>query len=605
MSPRRGPCDGFAQAAALRVDRELGRAEAEKLEAHLEICAPCRVRAHQSEVLSAVLKRWDAEQNDGIRAPARLAMSVRTALQEEGQWRRREARLAYGIRLAAAASVLLVFGAAIVLGLSGVKRYGDEPPVAAAQPPAAPALRTVSLASLPAPASALRHADDPAPLDAFDLEPAVNFRRFDDREAFVEVFADLRARRLHEEVFLASSGETGEWLDLYGNEARLLSMGARAYLEAKRVQLGTSLFDHLARSLGGARAVAVAPGDRPRYGNLPVSVDTGLLVRDFVRLPRDQMRLDAWLGEEQIPPLSGGVHVRVLTDGGIASTGFDGAAQVWDLKLSVTASVTTLREGVGDHLVAVVRDAWRPVFIPAGELIAGGRADRVVTRAVWIPAGRGEERYYDIPCVAVGTPGKSHGETPLPTGKIAGPDLRVLLASGADAAAVRALVDRQVRSMGYTGRDYSLLDAYGASRYGRDGFDLMVNQRARILRFVQARGLVLSDEHGAFDGIELSDLPRAAASRLLARILLGYEVEAMIGRGIEEPATASQPADEEVTPLRVTLLELLGREDTFRTVEAPGTEVRVSRLLPRDSDVAFEAVEREGRTLLLSGLSGR
>ena len=42
-----GACDGYAQAAALRVDRELGRAEEAALESHLETCAACRARARQ------------------------------------------------------------------------------------------------------------------------------------------------------------------------------------------------------------------------------------------------------------------------------------------------------------------------------------------------------------------------------------------------------------------------------------------------------------------------------------------------------------------------------------------------------------------------------
>jgi hypothetical protein len=227
------------------------------------------------------------------------------------------------------------------------------------------------------------------------------------------------------------------------------------------------------------------------------------------------------------------------------------------------------------------------VFVPAGELVAGGRVDRVVVQGLWIPATGGEARHA-LACFPVSTSGAAHGEAPRPTGRVAGPRLRALLAGGAEAGAVADLVHRQLRRLGGMGHDYSLLYAYEGYLQRPAYDDLLVGFQRRVLGH-RAGGFVAAGVRGDFAGVEASALSAPAAARLLSRLLAGYLVEARIA--VHEAARSPIVPAPEVTPLRVTLFEILAHPGTFRAPREAGEAHRVLRLEETVGDVAFEVVE--------------
>jgi hypothetical protein len=600
--PRPGhPCAAFAEAAVLAVDRELGPAEAARLEVHLELCASCRSLARRSAGVSAALRRWDRETND-LRPPARLALAVRAALRQEGAWRRRERRLVLLNRVTVAASVVLAFGPAIGLGLSAPRADSQAPAVVATaaphpRPPAAAAgvrpsghrARVASALSGPE-ASAVAGFDAGAPAtferDTFAVP------RGGGTTPFLDAFTRLEVRRIErrrdERAFLAEVGEPGEWLRLSGGEERLLTLGARAYLERKAAELGTGLFEHLGRSRDPGAHV---------YAPVPEAVPTDVRVADVVSVPLERAALDAWLAREPWSPTAG-LQVHFI-DVPPAREGSAGPRLVWDLEEAVRVGAVTLGEGVEHDLVVLVRDVAHPVFVPAGELVAGGLVDRVVARGLWIPAVRGEARHA-LPCLPVSSAAAASGDLPRPTGRVAGPELRALLAGGADAGAVASLVHRQLRRLGGMGHDYSLLDAYEGYFHGGTYEQLRLDVERRFLGR-RAGGFVAAGVRGAFVGLEVSDLPPLAAARLLSRLLAGYLVETKIA--VHEAAQSPIVSPREATPLRATLFEVLGHGATFRASGEPGEGPRVLRLPGAVGSVTFEVVERApGLRALASGL---
>lgn len=594
--PSGGPgagCEGFAQAAMLRVDRELGPAESAALDAHLAVCPACRRRAAQSEALSAVLKRWDNAQVRDIEVPARLRMALRTAVADEGRWRRVETRGVRRLHLATAASVVLALGAGLLAGLGFT---ADAPAVGPTFTTArAPSPAPAPLADLPAlpRASVELTASRPGPSRLHDLRidgsrPA-GWLSAEERDEARRVLARCETRRLVREAFERDYGEDAYWLvDAHGGEERLITESAWLHLQSS-----PALHVLAARRPEELRTVAD-----------PVRVlDTGRRVADFLRLPGGRDDLEKTLAERRHPIQTEGgspafVHVSLLLPekGRSSRTALE---RMVGLSYAVEKGQVILREGADDDLVAVVHGTRYPVFIPAGELIGGGRVDRVVLKGIVLPV-TASARPVLIPCVAASTPGASHGDHPTPTGMVGGPSLRSLLARRARAHEVRAWIAAHVPILDRWGRDYSLLAFY-------DSTAQTTNLKTLTGLFVTygARGFAMTDPEGGLVSVEVSDLPPESAAPLLARLLVGYAAEVHMADERARIHGAEPAVRDEPRPSVTTLIDLVGSEASFRAPDTHSSGARVLRMIEPRTDVGVEVVEDEpgGGAVLASGFT--
>jgi hypothetical protein len=123
-------CDAFEKSLALDAGGDLTPAEAARLEAHLEACAPCRELARaiqESQAALKVLSQEDALEEDALAAWRRRVMA-----RIEGEPRRRVLGWRWAWAVAAAMALLAVLTAPQLL-----RRTPPVPPVGQAVPPAA------------------------------------------------------------------------------------------------------------------------------------------------------------------------------------------------------------------------------------------------------------------------------------------------------------------------------------------------------------------------------------------------------------------------------------------------------------------------------------
>lgn len=577
-------CEAFARAVALKVDRELGPAETAALEAHLATCPACRARAREARALSAILKRWDAETAGRVQTPARVRPALRITVDDEGRWRRAEVRGVRRVRLATVASILLVLAIGLVLGLGAagsgdVVRGATLPAVEVARVEAGPVISgrlPGARARLDVTLPGASHLSD---FSVVRTDP-LRWLSEEEKAAFGGVLAFAETRRLQREAFEGVVGKPAVWwTDPVKGKDRLVTVSALA---------------HLRKVYRGA-VFAMAPPEEGRtiVDHTPI-VDTGRRIVDFLDLPGSRPLLEKVLAHTpillEVPRESGPNDVMgrmFLLEG---SRDLDAsravAVRVSDLLRAVRDGFVTLREGPGEDLVAIVQGGHRPVFVPAGELIAGGRVDRVVMQGIWIPAVSTEQPI-QIPCAAASTPGASHGEKPEPTGMVAGPGLRGLLARRADAQEVRGWIGRHVPILDRWGRDYSLLAFYDPAAQSRT-----LGVFTRYFLQQKTRGFVVTDVDGNLLGVETTDLPTTGAASLLARLFVGYVAEN--GMNVLRARLHGEAA--EVRPdacsAVVALLDILGSEATFRARPRNGRTPRVLRMVDPRTRAAFEVVEQ-------------
>jgi hypothetical protein len=586
-------CEAFSQAAMLRVDRELGPAEGAALDAHLAVCPACRLKAAQAEALSAVLKRWDNAQAGSIQAPARLRMALRAAVADEGRWRRVETGRIRRLHLATAASVVLALGAGLLAGLWSVSLQAGAEPVFTAS--WVPGRAAVALADLPAleSASVELGASAPPPSRLRDLKieegRPTGWLTADERALARQALARSQTQRLLREAFERDYGEDAYWLvDARGGEERLITRSAWLHLQ----------------SSPALRVIASRQPEEARTVADPVRMlDTGRTVADFLGLPGRRDALERALLEERRPIKQGADapafgHVSfLLPERGRAPRAV--LRRTVDLAYAVAKGEVILREGAGDDLVAVVHGTRHPVFLPAGELIGGGRVDRVVLEGTLLPV-TSSARPVLIPCVAASTVGGSHGDHPTPTGMVAGPSLRSLLARKTSVHEVRAWIAAHVPILDKWGRDYSLLAFYDSTAQTAN-----LKVLTSLFLVTGARGFALTDLEDGLVGVEVSDLPRESASPLLARLLVGYSAELHMAAARarihgEPPAARAEPR-----PSVMTLLDLVGSTERFRALETRSTDARVLRMVESRTDVGVEVVEETpgGGAVLVSGFA--
>ena len=570
--PSPGAC-GFSQAAMLFVDRELTEIELAALETHLESCAACRRHARQAEGLSVILKHWDQERVARIRAPRRLALEIRGAVADVGQQRRSERRLLFASRLAMAASILIVLGGALLFG-SGVEPALPELARVDALAPVPRALLSRDAPELDLPA---RDPLSPAasPLAALDggvphaLVPLDGEEKAFTEVALVHLELCRRWTDQTEADFAARVGEPAILQTDHHGRMVFLSRGALEFIQ------DVSGAGNLEGFLRGLQARVEVPGRLPghEYGEPSLDVDTGRVVTDVLPLPVDAKQLDAWLAKQALVGSETGLRFRAVPAG--ANTPKPArAAHVYDLARAMGDGAASLRPGTGDDVVLIADGLRHPVFLPRGELIGGGSVDRVVARPTWIPATAGRERFL-IPCLPVSS---VHDEMPFrAVGLVAGPEIRRLLATeGAGRDEVLTAVMRQTPATGMT---YSLLDWYDDPELRR-----VVKARSRQIHRLGWRGFMVSERTGELRGIEVTSLPVGAAADLMARLWVGYLIEDAVTRHADA-------AEEEASPLRVTLMNLLSYEGTFRAPPQQGGKHRESRLRDVHSGVLVDSFE--------------
>lgn len=177
----------------------------------------------------------------------------------------------------------------------------------------------------------------------------------------------------------------------------------------------------------------------------------------------------------------------------------------------------------------------RPIFVPAGELVAGGVADRVVaSRRVDRPRGP-HLRRAARDRAALPVPRARAEAPPVAVGAVAGPALRARLARGEDASTLGALVSAQLRDAGLLGPEGAALPSLLAL-YARDADAIAARAAAMVAELgPDAGGFVATDPDGRFQGIERVDVPEAARASTLARLLAGYLAEARVRSAADGP----------------------------------------------------------------------
>ncbi|MFV1960033.1 MAG: ARPP-1 family domain-containing protein, partial [Planctomycetota bacterium] len=374
----------------------------------------------------------------------------------------------------------------------------------------------------------------------------------------------------NERTFWLEFGQRGIPWETEEGEDRLVTLGALASIQAH----GAGSVEGFVR---GLRERTFAAGGEPRrvYGRPRALVDTGRRVADVVSLPRRRDRLDAWLAQPGLDLAKGTLTLHPIRR--VEGADVAGGPSVLDLERAFQGGGVRLVEGTGDHLVAIVKGLKSPVYVPAGELVAGGRVDRVVARDVWIPAGMGEARF-DVPCVAVSSPGGSEDGSPRPTGFMAGPALRAILARGGRPEKVLALVDAQVRPRSL---DFSLL-----TWYDHPALRKIKRQRAALFLRQAWTGFLATDGRGALVGFDVTALPAASAADLLARLALGYEIEAVLAAAQAPRGARAAP---QAPPALVTLLDLFASEGTLRSSDPGEGPMRPARLHDARTNVVVDA----------------
>jgi len=261
-----------------------------------------------------------------------------------------------------------------------------------------------------------------------------------------------------------------------------------------------------------------------------------------------------------------------------------------------------------DSVIALVEGTDLPIFIPAGQFLTGGLADRVLAQPVWLPATRGKKPYM-ISCRVVQKFELGDVRAPLVLQReIAGPTLRALLAAGASPREVREGAERILAALqGETGTllgDWSLYTVH-RGMHAR----VMAALGETKFRWSDLQGFVVTDARGRFVGSEIVRPGGPAASELLRRLWVSYSLEAGLRQQAREALAgdaarlAKAFAAPRVAPGAI-LRRLAKHAGTFhlaRDVRQP-VGARVSSLEVVAAGVALHAVQVAGRPAIVSTL---
>lgn len=511
------PCPALEAALHAYADRELGEAEAARVEAHLEQCAGCVAALREVEAVGAVLKQWERQQAPA--APPRLARNVLAQVREEqaaaapGPRRvRRAPRAARRPAFAWAAAALLLVG----VGVLGARLAAPPPP---------PEPFTPSVATLPP--GPQRPAPAPAPVEVQplprDLLARAPLRALElpggpeglpegvSREAFLAGALDAQRTLEMELEFERRVGVRGVWIvDVQdGVERRLLVTPAAAEAFAPE-DLVAWLRARAAETASAAPAPATSgPGPVParalaaRLAPVPASAPV-------FQLGREGSAQGVLLRVRAVPRAAGAAGQLAL----------DPLVAVREGVLRLEPDDT--REGP-PAVVALVRGAAQPLWMPAGQLLSTPAGDMALAQAAWLPAGAGETRWR-LACVPVSAGVARPGPVRL-LPFVAPPALRHALLEDEPALRVRELLARW--RLGGSAADvpggWSLLELYDeAAELAR------VQELARVAAQLPG-GFVAADGEERALGLELPGLAGPAQEALVARLLHGYAWQALRG----------------------------------------------------------------------------
>ncbi len=619
MSPMQPPirtCDRISEQIHLLVDKELGPAETAVVEKHLHECARCQIVAARLERMSSVLKQWDVECNDHDAPALRLQNAVLARVAEQGAVRRRENRMDNLVQFATAACVLIAIGLAVVLGL----QPGDEAPERVVTVKTRPA----PLASVPSHAGtvltdaaiakgldALEGYDPIAPVDTPLRRPLRVKQLTSDGSAEHLAVIVERMRRVEELTEQLGTQVMACYLPSFdGQLARTLPVKTYRYLyERGLIREWT-----LSVQQRGSRTV-----ESGRTSPEPTARETGKVAREMLEpMPGLRGTKIGSLFERPAMQLPVNVRARRVRDAKpavspLASTPLDpnpaaGSRDQGFLDPVVAQSQArkqlTLKEGKdAGSVIALVEGTTQPIFIPAGQLLTGGKADRVVAQPVWLPPAAATTPYV-IPCRVVEQYPDGNGEEePMIQPWIAGPTIRALLAAGASQAEVKEAARLQVEAFvskqkkRYLGDNWSLAHIYGHHTSKTNMASLTRGYRVRK----DDAGFVVTDNQDRVLGVEIVRLKGPAAEALLHRLWFSYALEGILRvRGTSTQAVAA-PSE----GIREAMRVIVNHNGSFRmpTGFTQIDRTRVSSVEVEAAGLHIHALEAYGKPTVVSALS--
>lgn len=609
LEPTLMPCQTIEPLLGSHLDRELTRAEEARVEEHLDHCDRCRARLEHLEALSGALKAWEASALTPVPPDLRLKHAVLARVAETSHQRRVDDRVLRLTHLAVAACVLVALGLGFVLGW-GFETPLDATPGAAGRP----VDFATTAASLPSTELGPRRRFDP-----FSLEARASLDGVVSPDAAAPV-APLPRLRAIEFGVLSRALAQGALLDLEratGREGVVLPGRFDDTIVVTRDVLDSPSLRHMLSKWRPdlARPASVAPAPSTSR-TTPVAVlgePTGRTVTDLlgpmpglggdVNAFRSAPPMLAWRPAGGSDParragtvLARGIHRSPgAPRPALAST--DGV--VLDHRIRVIDPLDAQEDGqlvFEDHdlerdtVLVRATGTSGPIFIPAGQVLTGGLTDRVTARPLWIhPTPQGEQRYR-LPCMPIRRgPDRTDGrERVRLTRWIVGPSLRSLLAQGVPAETFLDVAERQARASGLAsaafGR-FSLLDVFQSPA------SPVLDARAAWQGAFQGdpyAGFVVTRDADEVLGIEVVRFTGAAASKLLARLWVGYQLEAWLRTGVREEerralAPSARVLEETLRRLARSTNEFHGKSDEH-LVRVSGADIEHSRL-------QFQAVE--------------
>lgn len=410
------PCPRYEPELSAYVDGETTPALRAEIETHLRLCAACRSAVAQLKGVSLVLRRWDAHETryattEGFRNRVLSKLGAATETSPFAlRW-----RIAAGFALVAAGA-----------GTFALLRPRDS------------SLSADGLDALRADVRRLQAELDrrPAATRAPDTPDAAPIER-------LGPFSPLVGRPSPDDAPTAGPSTAEVW-EPHGDE-RILGDAVRDFDEFNRARLHFALAEEVRKIEEDRAASRAEPAT-----SAPAPVASGLAL---------------FLGE-----------VRVAA-GNFPS--FE-QVQVWPIELASAGAAThpaavSCSDAIASDMLAVVegastvtvvaenKDGKRPVLVLAGDVLAGGRQDRVARQDVLIAPG---ERTF-IPTYVSG---RSHPSSTkefhrsegvaLPEQRALAAADRALVASGIDQTVFGASVDRTMRALASPGLRGSLDNLY-------------------------------------------------------------------------------------------------------------------------------------------------
>ena len=598
-------------ALAAHVDGELDAARSAAIEAHLDRCRVCDSEARRLEGLSHLLRAWDVAHPEVV-PPPRLASRILRDVEVESGVRRRESLASFRrVRAKAAAAVLVVALGAALGARAGIFGGASEAPALAPGSLEGPVLSVLW---------------DPGPAGDLEVPPMLGLADVARAEGLSLAVAALR-REPSPDLAVFSDPAAKE---SFASWATLVETTHRLGEECVLLPDGRAIPLSAVEAWQSMRRWKDWMDERLRRASEPPTrdpSDVGTPLARLLPLPSEDGVTAFWDGlvrvEDPATRRHGGLVLRALPAPLGVSASAAGPApaidRMIDLADAVRAGTVRLLEDLQPNpevVVVQVRGLESPVLVPAGELLTGGIAPRVVARGTWLPAGS-DAYQAKLFCRAVGPVARSSASSagaaaaaraaPAPTGLLAGPELRGALARGESAEGVRALVRAQLHGAALdaaTGgldllRLYLQSGAQGAWPEGqaaRDASDLARRARDLVAALgTDARGFVATDPNGRLQGAESIGVGGAAGRALLARLAAGYLAEAGARSSVDAPRLGVHAES--------VLSVLAARPVRLTPLAAAAGSPRSLRVLvgeePR-TGVAFEAVAADGGAIVLS-----